>query len=42
MWQDRENWPKHMDQKTPVIRPEVWGLIDKAMAVAKARNESVR
>jgi len=31
MWKDRENWPKDMDQKAPVIKPEVWAFINKAM-----------
>jgi hypothetical protein len=26
-----------INQKAPVIRPEVWDFINKAMAVAKAR-----
>jgi DNA-binding transcriptional MerR regulator len=35
VWQDRSNWPKHMEQKAPVIDAEVWAFISKAMAVHK-------
>jgi DNA-binding transcriptional MerR regulator len=36
MWADRANWPAHMDQKAPVIKPEVWGFINRANAVRSA------
>jgi DNA-binding transcriptional MerR regulator len=35
MWADRANWPKDMDQKAPVIKPEVWGFISRANAAKK-------
>jgi DNA-binding transcriptional MerR regulator len=36
MWQDRENWPKDMDQKAPRINPEVWAFISRANAAKKS------
>lgn len=36
MWQDRSNWPKHMDTKAPVIDAGVWAFIGKAMGAGKA------
>jgi DNA-binding transcriptional MerR regulator len=34
MWADRKNWPAHMEQKAPVIKPQVWDFIARANAVS--------
>jgi hypothetical protein len=35
MWADRANWPADMNTKAPLIKPEVWAFISKAMAASK-------
>jgi ABC-type uncharacterized transport system YnjBCD ATPase subunit len=34
MWADLENWPADMQQKAPVIKPEVWAFIARANAAS--------
>ena len=35
MWADRANWPADMQQKSPLIKPEVYGFIQRAAAAKK-------
>jgi DNA-binding transcriptional MerR regulator len=35
MWADRANWPSDMEQKAPMIKPEVWGFISRVNAAKK-------
>jgi hypothetical protein len=35
IWQDRDNWPDDMNRKAPVIRPEVWGFVNKRWPLPK-------
>ena len=36
MWKDRENWPQDIQQKGPVIKPEIWAFISRASAAKKS------